>query len=472
MAKMGQKMTGELTTGKLPPSAVEMEKAVLGAMIIDAKCVETAISLLDTDMFYSPENGLVFRAALELYSENKSIDMLTIAQRLKANGALEQVGGAHYVSQLCGTVGSGAHVEYHCKIVLQKYLMRRLIEAGDRIQKTGFDEALDAADAIEQSEKAITEISDIVAGRRSVKNFTEIVDASLNEAYRRATAAREGKKLGVTTGLHDLDAKVFGWKRSNLIILAGRPGQGKTAVMLHFAKAAARAGVPVAVFSLEMSAASLADRLLLSFCDVPAHKFRDGYISRDEFYGLDSAGEQLKQLPITIDDNPTVSMSQIRAKARALARTGKCGMVFIDYLQLIKMDLSYGKKVNDAVAEISREAKILAKEINVPVMLLSQLNREVERRSDKRPQLADLRDSGAIEQDADIVMFVYRPAYYGIEDSELGKNSGILTVAKFREGAVGDVSFSHNDSLTQIYDYGAIAPNVTFVEETQTDLPF
>jgi replicative DNA helicase len=330
-----------------------------------------------------------------------------------------------------------------------------------------------------KSEKLITEIIDVAEGRKSVKNFTEIVDTSLNEAYRRAAAVKEGKMSGTTTGLRDLDAKMFGWRNSNLIVLAGRPGQGKSALMLHFAKSAARAGVPVVIFTLEMSAVSLADRLMLSFCDVPAYKFRDGYVSRDEFYGLDSAAEQLEKLPITIVDTAGISMSQIRAKARALARMGKCGMVFIDYLQLIKMDLSYGKNMNNAISEVTREAKILAMNIDVPVMLLSQLNREVERRADKRPQLADLRDSGAIEQDADIVMFVYRPAYYGISElSGLGENSGILSVAKFREGAVGDVPFSHNDALTQIYDYGTLRTNGTlgtsgtFETETQTDLPF
>ncbi|MDR1130216.1 MAG: replicative DNA helicase [Prevotellaceae bacterium] len=474
MAKLSENsfLKAGMIDGKLPPSAVEIEAAVLGEMIIDSGCLETAVNLLSAEMFYSEEHRLIFSAVSELYAESKSIDALTVAQQLKKNGSLEQAGGAYGVSKLGASVGSGAHVEYHCKIILQKYLMRQLVEAGGEIQKTGFDESLDVSDALAKSEKLITGITDIAEGRRSVKSFTEIVDASLNEAYRRAAAAKEGKMSGITTGLRDLDAKLFGWEQSNLIILAGRPGQGKSALMLHFAKAAARAGVPAAIFSLEMSDVRLTDRLLLSFCDVPAYKFRSGYISRDELCGLDSAAGQLKQLPITIDQTPTVTISQIRAKARAMSRTGRCGMVFIDYLQLIQMSASQGKNVNNAIAEITREAKILAKEINVPVMLLSQLNREVERRADKRPQLADLRDSGAIEQDADIVIFVYRPAYYGIESTDLsGKNSGILTVAKFREGAVGDVSFSHNDGLTQIYDHGTQQDKM-LLREMQADLPF
>jgi replicative DNA helicase len=467
MAKNARKNTIETFQGKLTPQAPDMEMGVLGAMIVDSSCVETAVNLLDADMFYVPEHRAVFEALAELHAENKSIDLLTVTQRLARNNTLEQVGGAYFVSQLAGTVGSGAHIEYHCRIVLQKYLMRKLIEAGTEIQKMAFDDTEDVEDALAKSEKLITSVSDIAIGRQSVKNFTDIVNISLNEAYRRADAVKEGKMTGISTGLRELDTKVLGWEKSNLIILAGRPGQGKTAMMLHFAKTAARANIPVAIFALEMSAVSLSDRLLLSVCDIPAYKFRSGYISRDEFAGLESAAEQLKKLPITIDDTPVVSIQHIRAKARALKRAGKCDMVFIDYLQLIKMDLSQGKNVNNAVSEISREAKILAKEANIPVMLLSQLNREIERRSDKQPQLSDLRDSGAIEQDADVVMFVYRPHFY---DPGAEKNAGILTVAKFREGAIGNVQFCHNEGLTQIFDYGL--PPIELPTETQTDLPF
>jgi replicative DNA helicase len=456
-------------SGKIPPQAGEIEAAALGAMMVDAACIETGVSLLSAEMFYAEENRPVFSAIAELHRENMPVDILTVAQKLKVNGTLESVGGPFRLTQLSSTVGSGAHIEYHCKIILQKYIMRRLIAAGNETVKTGFDETIDAGDAIAAAERQIADIADIVAGRRQIKNFDSIIETSMDDVYRRAAAVKEGRTGGIRTGLSELDTKVQGWGKSNLIILAGRPGQGKSALMLHFAKTAARANVPVVIFALEMSAVSLVDRMLLSFCDVPAHKFRSGYVSRDELNGLESAAEQLRRLPITIDDTPTVSMSQIRAKARALARRGKCGMVFIDYLQLIKMDLSQGKNVNNAIAEISREAKILAKEINVPVMLLSQLNRETERRTDKRPQLSDLRDSGAIEQDADIVMFVYRPAYYGIETSSLaGENSGLLIISKFREGAVGDVPFSHNRSLTQIYNFGIA--DVTEGEQTQTEI--
>jgi replicative DNA helicase len=397
--------------------------------------------------------------------------MLTVARRLAEKSELEKVGGAYYVSQLVNTIGSGAHIEYHCRIILQKHLMRKLIVAGHEIVNAGFDESADVIDSVTRSEKMIAEIMDVIAGKQSLKNFTEIVDLSMSEAYRRADAVKNGITTGISTGLCNLDARILGWEKSNLIILAGRPGQGKSAMMLHFAKAAARRGVPVVIFTLEMSATALSDRLLLSFADVPAYKFRSGFISRDEFYGLNSAAEQLKMLPLTIDDSPVVSIQHIRAKARALKRLGKCDMVFIDYLQLIKMDVSQGKNVNNAIAEISREAKILAKELNIPVMLLSQLNRDVERRADKRPQLADIRDSGAVEQDADIVIFVYRPAYYGLTEAGLSQNGGVLSIAKFREGAVGDVFFAHNSSLTQIFDYGE---EVGFeaVQPTQTDLPF
>jgi replicative DNA helicase len=427
-------------------------------------------------MFYKDEHRTIFAAISELYAEGKAIDPLTVAQCLKKHETLDAAGGAFYISQLCAAIGSGAHIEYHCKIVLQKYLMRRLVEAGEEIRKTGFDNATDVQDALEKSEKQIAEIIDVAEGRKSIESFAEIVETSLNEFYLRIATVREGKAFGITTGLRDLDAKTFGWQNSNLIILAGRPGQGKSALMLHFAKTAARAGVPAVIFTLEMSPVGLTDRLLLSYCDVSAYLFRSGRASRDEVCGVESAAEQLKQQPITIVRSSGMSMSQIRAKARALARVGKCEMVFIDYLQLIKMDLSYGKNVNNAIAEISWEAKLLALEINVPVMLLSQLNREVERRADKRPQLSDLRDSGAIESDADIVMFVYRPAYYGIEDTEFSgvENLGILSIAKFREGATGNVPFSHNESLTQIYDYGSgmSGTNGTLGTETQTDLPF
>ena len=413
--------------GKTPPQAVDVETAALGGVLTDGTAAEKAFALLDAEMFYREENRLVFAAAAELHRQHVKIDLVTVANHLRTNGKLDVVGGAHFLSSLANAIGSGAHIEYHCKIVLQKYLQRKLIEAGHEIIRIGFDDAADVGDTLTAAERKIADIVEIAAGRVDVKSFFDIVDGSMKSAYRRVDVVRSGKTTGISTGLAELDKRVLGWERSNLIILAGRPGQGKSAVMLHFAKTAAEAGVPVAVFSLEMSAESLTNRLLLSYGGVQAYRFRNGYMTRDEMSALEWSSEQLVKLPVTIDDTAVMSMSQIRAKARALHRAGKCDMVFIDYLQLVKMDLGFGKNVNNAVSEISREAKILAKEINAPVMLLSQLNREVERRADKRPQLSDLRDSGAIEQDADIVMFVYRPEYYRLPNAPA--NAGTLIVA-------------------------------------------
>jgi replicative DNA helicase len=466
--------------GKVPPQAADMEEAVLGAMMVDNECIDTCLTLLTEDMFYSEANRNVFLALKNQFSKGEPIDISTVALKLKNDGKIEASGGFYYLSQLAAKVGSGAHAEYHAKIILQKYLSRKLIEAGNEIVKLGYDEKTDIQDILSAAEKEINGVIDIAAGRQEVKSISTIMDEVVDTAYRKVRAARDGNPTGILTGLSDLDKATAGWQKSNLIVLAGRPGMGKTAALLHFAKTAARNGIPVLIFSLEMSAAQLGERLVVSFCDIEAYKFRNSWLSNDELRGIESAAEQIKTLPITIDDAGTVNMSYIRAKSRALHKQGKCEMVFIDHLQLISEDAGYGRNRDNVVAEISRNAKILAKELNIPVMLLSQLNREVEKRADKRPQLSDLRESGAIEQDADIVIFIYRPSYYKIE-TELGSDTGEFIIAKFREGALSGVKFKYNGSLTKIFDYDIpvsvpeAQKETKFTEiqqVTDTELPF
>jgi replicative DNA helicase len=314
-------------TGLVPPNAIELEEAILGAMMIDKTCCDTVFQLLASEMFYSEQHKFIFEAIQQLTAENKPVDLLTVAKKLQKMEKLEIAGGAYYLSQLCGKISSGAHAEYHAKIILQKYLERKLIEVGSETIKIGFDETIDTDDKLTMTEKLFASINDIVAGRQEIESLQSIVEQSTNNAYLRADAVKNGKIAGISTGIIDLDKKVLGWEKSNLIILAGRPGMGKTALMLHFAKNAARNGVPVVIFSLEMSGVSLVDRLLLSFCDIPAYKFRAGYLSSDELRGVDSAGEQIKILPITINATAGISMPKIRAKARMLARQGKCQMV-------------------------------------------------------------------------------------------------------------------------------------------------
>ena len=461
---------------KVPPNAVGFEKAVLGALLIEYDAVDEVQHILEPECFYNPVHGIIYRAILQLAARSKPVDMLTVAEELKQSGELDNTGGPHYLARLANEVASAAHVKHHAQIVLEKYLLRQFIQAGYQITSAGYDEACNVDDTLVVAEQTIGEIAMKIAGKMDIFHIKQSVNAALNEAEQRIKNAKDNIISGIRTGLIDLDKITNGWQKSNLIILAARPSMGKTAMMLHFAKTAASAGHATVIFSLEMSHVSLTNRLILSESEIPPDRFRSGKMDEYEIKQMVSAAGIIYELPIYIDDNSDVPMSRIRARARALKKQGKCDIVFIDYLQLCREKGADNRNREQEVSAMSRDAKIMAKELDVPVILLSQLSRAVEtRQKNGVPHLSDLRDSGAIEQDADLVMFVYRPAYYGatVEDKHgntIDTNGyGELLIEKHRDGACGRVKFRHNVGMTKIMNYAAGSD--TFVNNTPAGLP-
>ena len=430
------------TGGRLAPRDTEVEEAVLGALMLEKDAYTTVCDLLKPESFYDPRHQLIYTAIQQLGASQQPIDMLTVTERLRANGDLEKVGGPIVISQLTAKVASGAHVEFHARIVAQKYLARELINFASDIEGKAFDESNDVDDLLQEAEGKLFEIS-----QRNVKKDVTQIDPVVAQAIEQIEAAanRESGLSGLETQFHELDKLTSGWQNSDLIIIAARPAMGKTAFVLSMAKnMAINYNTPVAIFSLEMSNVQLVNRLIVNTCEITGEKIKSGQLAPYEWEQLMAKIKDLYDAPIYIDDTPSLSVFELRTKARRLVREHNIKMIIIDYLQLMNASgMNFGSREQE-VSTISRSLKGLAKELNIPIIALSQLNRGVETRQGdgKRPQLADLRESGAIEQDADMVCFIHRPEYYKITEDEKG-NSLIglaeIIIAKHRNGAVGDV---------------------------------
>lgn len=456
----------------VPPQAVEFEKAILGTILSEPSQLLTATEIVQPADFYDPRNRLIYLAMLSLSDHNNPIDLLAVAKKLKTENQLASIGGQAYLVELTASVGSGSHTAQHALQVKETAIARQLLEAS-RQTIGDVSEGGDVLDTVTQAAQRIDAVVDALhnTGRRS-QEVRQVVGLSLRQLEERCAAQAKGVPVGITSGLGALDGLLSGgFKAGQLVVLAARPAMGKTALMLHFAKSAAMQRVPVCIYSLEMNDTSLVDRLILSEAQVDTDRYRTGRVEQSEWAEINRASEVIAKLPIYIDDRASVTMRYIRASATALKRKGKCAMVMIDYLQLAdtRSD-NKGRSRENEVSEATRAAKLLAKELECPVVLLSQLNRAVESRTDKKPQLSDLRESGSIEQDADIVAFIHRPAYYGqqsIQTRSQGEIStegiGIVSVAKQRDGATGDVVFRHNASMSKIYDFEAVHP-VTSIE--------
>lgn len=454
-----------LEHGKLPPQAVDLEEAVLGAMMLEpSSSVSEVVSILTDECFYKEDHQVIFRAIKWLYDHNKPIDILTVTNRLKESSELEISGGAFYVTQLTSRVASSSNVEHHASIVLEKYIKRELIRVSSETIRDSFDDNSDCFDNLDKADRDLMGISMMAANGGNISHISQAVQDAIQMAKQREKLSKEGKLAGVPTGITSLDKKIYGWNPGKLYVLAARPGMGKTALMVHFARYAAETGTPAVVFELEMLKEELADRIINSKSGVDYHRYNAGYMNTDEWMRVSNSASEIQTLPIYIDDKPGVTMRYIKSKAKILQKQGKCGMIFIDYLQLLDMTIDkQNRNREQEVSEASLQAKNLAKDLKVPVVLLCQLSRAVETRGgDKRPILSDLRESGAIEQNADAVMFIYRPSYYNVKDKygDQIQNEGMLIVAKHRGGSTGDVYFRHNDSLTQIYDYDDIVPPI------------
>lgn len=441
-------------------TAADAEVAVLGVMLSYETAVAEASTILKSEMFYDVRNQCIYAAIIAADIKGLPVDIVTVGEELKKAGTLEKAGNYSYLSKVANYTAGVGRAGFYARIVAQKYVQRELVLFGQRTISTAQDGRLDVADVISKVSGELDAVNEVMVRGARIHSLAEVLGRSMAGAMERERAQAGGRIFGVPTGLTELDRILAGFQGGQLVILAGRPGSGKTSIMLSMVKAAARAGVPACVFSLEMTDVSLGDRLLLSEAEITAANYRAGRIGEEGYSELTKAQERLARLPIEIDDSSGVSMQYIRGVVRMLVKKGQCGVVFVDYLQLL--DSTTDRKYNreQEVSQATRQAKLLAKEMNVPVVLLSQLNRDCEKRSDKKPELADLRESGAIEQDADVVLLVYRPEYYGLRtmDGESIKNVGKIIVAKQREGAVGDVKFSYGNGLTRIRDFDVNLP--------------
>lgn len=429
-----------LDYGKIPPQALDLEEAVLGAIMLEKDAILTVLDILEPESFYTESHQTIYRIAQGLSQHEKPIDLLTVTEELRKQEKLEAVGGAVYISSLTSRVGSAAHLEYHARIVAQKFIQRELIRVSSDIQERAFDEGTDVDDLLDYSE---SELLNIAEGH--IKKETVIIRSLLKTALAQIEEAGKNKESlsGVPSGFSSLDRITSGWQRSDLVILAARPSMGKTAFVLSMARnMAVDHSRPVAVFSLEMSSIQLVNRLIIGETQLPSDRIRTGRLEAYEWEQLETKIKDLENAPLYVDDTPGMSIFELRAKCRRLKQKQNIQAIVIDYLQLMTGPKESGSREQE-VSSISRSLKGIAKELDVPIIALSQLNRSVEMRSgNKKPQLSDLRESGAIEQDADLVLFIHRPEYYGIDADEEGNSlKGIaeIIIAKHRNGPTGEI---------------------------------
>jgi replicative DNA helicase len=438
----------------MPPQAVDVEQAVLGAMMIDARAIGRAFEILDESCFYHGAHAMIFQGMIALYERSEAVDQLTLAEEMKRREELTDIGGVSYLAKLASEVATSANIDFHAKIVLDKSLSRKLIETASEVIEQAFEGTDEVQSLIDRTEERIFSLSE-----KQIGDGFQSLEIVMGEALEQIERAhnRVSTVSGVDTGFPDLNESTSGLQPGDLVILAARPSVGKTAFALTMARhAAVETKTSVAIFSLEMSKAQLAQRLLSAETRVDLHKLRTGRLREDDWVRITHSVGRLAQAQIYIDDTPAISVLEARAKARRLKREHGLGLVVVDYLQLMSSHTRVQSREQE-ISNISRGLKGLAKELNVPVLALSQLSRAVESRTDKRPQLSDLRESGSIEQDADVVMFIYRPDIYGLKSPDGASLEGIaeIIIGKQRNGPVGSVHLQWNaESAT----YEPLAP--------------
>ena len=463
-----------LSAGKIPPQAVDLEEAVLGAMLIDEKGVNEVIDILSPEVFYKKSHQLIFESIQRLFRESEPIDLLTVSADLKKNNNFEIVGGDFYLIGLSQKVSSSAHIEYHSRIIQQKFIQRKLITISNEIISKSYNESTDVMDLLDEAESKLYDIA-----QNNIKGSSETAQNLVIQAKNRIEEIgnREGSLSGISTGFEKLDRLTSGWQPSDLIIIAARPGMGKTALALSMARnISVQKKIPVAFFSLEMSSVQLITRLISAETGLSSDKLRTGKLAQHEWQQLNVKVSDLESAPLYIDDSAALTIFELRAKARRLASAHDIKLIVIDYLQL--MNLGSSNKAGNReqeISTISRNLKALAKELNIPVIALSQLSRAVETRGGtKRPILSDLRESGAIEQDADIVSFLYRPEYYGITewDDDMktpSEGQGEFIVAKHRNGALDSIKLKFVANLGKFEDIDSFDSPFEFQSKLNSD---
>ncbi|UUZ91327.1 replicative DNA helicase [Paenibacillus sp. P25] len=437
-------MNENMFMDRIPPQNLEAEMAVLGAVLLDGDALVTAMERVSSEDFYRPAHQMIYEAMIEIAESNEPVDLVTLTARLQDKQRLEEVGGISFLSELVNAVPTAANVDYYAQIVEEKSLLRRLIRTATQIVSNGYSGEDEVSSLLSDAEQRIMEISQ----RRSGGGFVAIRDV-LMEVFDKVEMLynQKGSTSGIRSGFHDLDKMTSGFQRSDLIIVAARPSVGKTAFALNIAQnVGVREKETVAIFSLEMGAAQLVQRMICAEANVDAGRMRTGFLEPDDWEKLTMAIGSLSEANIYIDDSPSVTVADIRAKCRRLKTEKGLGMILIDYLQLIH-GRGKGDNRQQEVSEISRTLKQIARELNVPVIALSQLSRGVEQRQDKRPMMSDLRESGSIEQDADIVAFLYRDDYYDKESEK--KNIIEIIIAKQRNGPVGTVELAFLKSFNK-----------------------
>lgn len=441
------------TYGYIPPQATEVEMAVLGSLMIDKDAFGLISDILVPDSFYMSCNQIVYKAIQELVQNNAPVDILTVTDKLEKLGKLDEVGGPGYVAELCSRVASSANIEYHANIIAQKHLARQLVSFGDDIKTKALDETIDVDDLMQEAEGSLIEL-----GQSLLKKDFIPVNPLIAKSVKRIQEAAGNKEglTGVASGFYKLDNLTSGWQSSDLIIIAGRPAMGKTAFALSMAeKIAIEQNVPIAFFSLEMSGEQLSDRLISNVCEIEGSKIRNGQLMPDEWERLDKRVGIILDSPLYVDETFDLSLFDFRKKARRLVREYGVKIIIIDYLQLMNAQGMTFHSRQEEVSCITRSLKGIAQELNIPIVALSQLNRGVENREGlegKRPQLSDLRESGAIEQDADLVLFVHRPEYYHIYNDDNGRDlrgMAQIIIAKHRRGATGDILLTFKGEYTR-----------------------
>ena len=447
--------------GRIPPQAVEVERAVIGAMMLESEAIAPAIELIGPNAFYDPKHRKLFEAMINLFGRGHPVDVLTVSDELKRMGALESVGGSYFLSQLTSEISTAANIEHHARIVVEKSLLRELISTMTKLVGVAFDPSSDAFEVLDKAEREIFDISDNQL-RRSSRSMSDVLKETLHRLE--SIHGHEGGVTGVRSGFHKIDNMTSGFQPSDLIVVAARPSMGKTAFVLRLARNTAldpKDKKGVVIFSLEMSASQLAQRLLTAEARIDAQAARTGRLHDNDWPDLARAAGRLSQAPIFIDDSPGLGVLEVRAKSRRLKAEHDIGLIIVDYLQLMHGSGDNRQNREQEIAQISRSLKGLAKELDVPVIAVSQLSRAVETRGgDRRPMLSDLRESGSIEQDADVVMFIYRAERYGIMVDDNGNSTEGLAeviVGKQRNGPIGTVKLAWLDqyatfeNLTSFY---------------------
>ena len=442
----------------LNPHDDDLESVILGACLTETTAMVLVGDKLSPEMFYETKFGEIYSALLSMYHSGKAIDLVTVRAELASRGKLEAVGGAYELVRLAGRVASSAHLEYHALILRQMYIRREMIAGLHTLLASAADESVDLSDALADLHRLAGHLESGAVSNNCLRDMERLMQDTLEQMDKRVENNRNGI-TGIPTGLRELDRLTAGWQQGDLNIIAARPSVGKTAFALHLALAAGRAGKHVLVNSLEMQGVRLGDRWLCAqAANVDAGHLKTGQLDAGERQQALEAARLLSALPVYVDDNPKMSMDHIRSSALLQKSKGRCDLLIIDYLQLCEMKSGQKNRNREQeVAEASRKAKLIAKELDIPVILLCQLNRECEMRADKRPALSDLRESGAIEQDADVVMLLYRPALYGLTSERRSKfpseGLGMVILAKHRNGETGDVYFGHNPAMTKIGEY-------------------